>query len=423
MVRLNMDRTTVTDELVSNTLNVDLTIPTAVAVSGGVDSMSLLHLLAEQARIQQQPLWAFHIHHDLQPQADEWQALVCAVCQNLQVPFATERLDSLSRLPAQSVEEWARQGRYRALSQLAQQHGVQQIVLAHHQDDQIETYLLLKARGAGARGLSAMPTQIQRNGVNWLRPWLNVTRTTIEQYAHEHALAYIDDPSNSDTRYTRNAIRAQLRAKPLNEVQRQTILDAIASAQTEHAQQHAWATQVLQRHSISPRMDIGECGRLRGMDTVFNTAEQTINSESLMILLREWMNSMGWRMPSRAALDELCRQLSKPALNRQICWRHPDGWGVTKLKNDWIAAKLLPAGQWFLTEPLRERIVREQLDVRARMSGERFKLADNRPTIDLKHAYQMFGIAPMLRAQLPLLYQADRLVHVVGVGDVIDMSI
>ena len=72
-----------------------------------------------------------------------------------------------------------------------------------------------------------------------------------------------------------------------------------------------------------------------------------------------------------------------------------------------------------MTDDLRARIAREGLSIRARTGGERLRLADNRPSIDLKHAYQMYGIAPMLRGQLPLLYDGERLVHVVGVGDVL----
>lgn len=80
---------------------------------------------------------------------------------------------------------------------------------------------------------------------------------------------------------------------------------------------------------------------------------------------------------------------------------------------------MLPTGQWFLTDEVRARITREGLSIRARMGGERLRLANHRPSIDLKHAYQMYGVAPMLRGQLPLLYDGEWLVHVVGVGDVL----
>ena len=401
------------NQLFTATSSIDLSMPTAVAVSGGVDSMCLLHALAQQALKTGQTLWAFHIHHDLQTAADAWQTVVRDAAQRLGVRFDARRLDAGTRMSAQSIEEWARRGRYAALAELAHAHGVQQIVLAHHQDDQIETYLLQAERGAGARGQSAMPARIERHGMIWLRPWLEVSRAQIQTYAQSQQIAYVNDPSNADPRFKRSAIRMQLAREPLSPSQRTEILQAIQTAQQQHAQHSAWARQVLASHQVAHRAEIGECGRLQAVDLASYSTQQA------QILLREWMAQMGWRMPSRAALDELLRQLAQPSLNRQMCWRHADGWAVTHLKNQWIAAQLLAEGQWFLTEALHARIIREGLSVRARSGGERFRLAENRPSITLKHAYQMYGIAPMLRAQLPLLYAGERLVHVVGVGDVL----
>ena len=362
--------------------SIDLQIPTAVAVSGGVDSMCLLNVLSDQARAQGQTLYAFHVHHGLQTQADEWLGVVRDYCAKLNVLFDTQRLDAHTRQPAQSIEEWARHGRYHALADMARAHGIEQIVLAHHQDDQIETYLLQTQRGAGARGQAAMPVSIERDGVCWLRPWLAVTRAQIEQYAHAQ------------------------------QVQRHEILNSIADAQAQLRRQQNWASEILRAHQVPHRAEIGECGRLRGIRLSDYTTEQQ------NILLREWLAQMGWRMPSRAALTELLKQLHAPSVDANMCWRCADGGAVTQLKNDWIAARILPTGQWFITPQLRERIEREQLSIKARAGGERFRLAPNRPSISLKHAYQMCGVAPMLRAQLPLLYRGERLVHVVGVGDV-----
>ena len=404
-----------TMNIISQALSsVDLKVPTAVAVSGGIDSMCLLHAVAQTARLFGQPLWAFHIHHDLQADADTWQAHVCEAAQKSGAIFDTRRLDAATREPAQSVEDWARRGRYQTLSELAQKHGVQQIVLAHHQDDQIETYLLQTQRGAGVRGQSAMPERMVRNGIHWLRPWLDVPKHIIIDYSKQHCIYYINDPSNDDERFSRNAIRAQLARQPLSAEQRQTLLDTIHQAQREHAEHSEWAQQELALYRVTHRGDIGECGRLYGINLVSYTLEQA------QLLLREWMATMGWRMPSRASLDELLKQLTQPANNRKMCWRHPDGWGITQLKNNWIAAKLLPQGQWFLTPSLQQRIQAERFTVRPRMGGETFRLAINRPHISLKHAYQMYEIAPMLREQLPLLYNDKHLVHVVGVGDVVD---
>ncbi len=395
-----------------NFLNLDLQIPTAVAVSGGVDSMSMLTLLSAQARAGVQPLHAFHVHHGLQAQADEWMGVVRDYCVQLGVVFDVRHLDASTRQSAQSIEEWARHRRYHALTDMAHAHGIEQIVLAHHQDDQIETYLLQTARGAGARGQAAMPESIEREGVRWLRPWLHVTRAQIEQYAHAQQIAHIHDPSNDDIRFARNAIRARLKNTPLTQVQRHEILNSIADAQAQLRTQQNWASEIVRAHQVPHRAEWGECGRLRGIRLGdYTTAQQNI-------LLREWLAQMGWRMPSRAALAELLKQLHAPSVDANMCWRCADGGAVTQLKNDWIAARIMPTGQWFITPQLRERIEREQLSIKARAGGERFRLAPNRPSISLKHAYQMCGVAPMLRAQLPLLYRGERLVHVVGVGDV-----
>jgi tRNA(Ile)-lysidine synthase len=285
-------------------------------------------------------------------------------------------------------------------------------MLAHHQDDQIETYLLQSQRGAGARGQSAMPLRIVRNGVTWVRPWLGVMRAQIEQYAHAHQVPYIHDLSNEDTRFMRNAIRAQLQQHPLSDAQRQEILNIIAHAQSELNAQKKWASEILNVHQTNHRAEIGECGRLHDVNLVAYTLTQQ------NILIREWFAQMGWRMPSRSALSELLKQLHGSHIDSNMCWRHPDGGAVTRLKKDWIAARILPVGQWFITPELNERILRERLSIKPRQGGERFRLAPNRPNISLKHAYQMYGVAPMLRAQLPLLYRDEQLVHVVGVGDV-----
>ena len=246
----------------------------------------------------------------------------------------------------------------------------------------------------------------------WLRPWLAVTRAQIEQYAHAQQIPHIHDPSNDDIRFARNAIRARLKHTPLTQAQRHEILNSIADAQAQLRRQQNWASEIVRAHQVPHRAEIGECGRLRGIRLSDYTTEQQ------NILLREWLAQMGWRMPSRAALTELLKQLHAPSVDANMCWRCADGGAVTQLKNDWIAARIMPTGQWFITPQLRERIEREQLSIKARAGGERFRLAPNRPSISLKHAYQMCGVAPMLRAQLPLLYRGERLVHVVGVGDV-----
>jgi tRNA(Ile)-lysidine synthase len=181
----------------------------AVAVSGGRDSMALLHCLARAGRERGVEVRALHVHHGLMAEADEWAAFVERTCKRWSVPFAMQRL---AGRPARgdSVEAWARAGRYAALTTMARDAGCETIALAHHRGDQAETFLLQALRGAGAAGLAAMPARVEREGLTWVRPWLDQPREAIEVYLREHRIAFIHDPSNDDERFDRNRLRRQV---------------------------------------------------------------------------------------------------------------------------------------------------------------------------------------------------------------------
>src|SRR5436190_2151646 len=179
--------------------------PVAFALSGGRDSMALLDAGARALRERGREAIAFHVHHGLQAGADAWSAHCARECASRGVDYAERRV-SVVRTPRSSVEAMARDARYAALRELARDNGVATIALAHHQDDQAETLLLQLGRGAGPAGLAAMPAEhVDDDGVAWRRPLLAVTRAEIAAYADARALRYVDDPSNGDTRWRRNA--------------------------------------------------------------------------------------------------------------------------------------------------------------------------------------------------------------------------
>lgn len=181
----------------------------AVAASGGRDSTALLHCTARQGAALGIEVHALHVHHGLMPQADAWQAHVAAQCRRWGVAFATLRLQGA---PARgdSVEAWARRGRYRALAQMARERGIDLVLLAHHRRDQAETFLIQALRGGGAAGLAAMPRQADRDGLAWARPWLDQSRSAIDAYLRRHRLGFVDDASNDDLRFARGRLRAAL---------------------------------------------------------------------------------------------------------------------------------------------------------------------------------------------------------------------
>ena len=178
----------------------------AVALSGGRDSIAVLDALAPLARALRP--FAFHVHHGLSAHADAWTSFCRDACAARDVAFAVRHVHVHAQ--RHGVEAAARTARYDALVALAREHGVPCVLLAHHADDQAETMLLQLARGAGPHGLAAMPRVAERHGVRWLRPFLLLSRATIDDYVKARRLAYVEDDSNANVGFRRNALRAHV---------------------------------------------------------------------------------------------------------------------------------------------------------------------------------------------------------------------
>lgn len=186
----------------------------AVAVSGGRDSTALLHATARQCAGSGLVVHALHVHHGLMPGADVWWRHVQAQCRRwarrgFPVCFSGRRLQGRPA-SGDSVEAWARRERYAALAEMAKAVGAPVVLLAHHQRDQAETVLLQALRGSGTAGLAAMPRQVERNGIIWARPWLDVPAQAVEAYVRRHRLSFVLDPSNADSRFARSRLRTQV---------------------------------------------------------------------------------------------------------------------------------------------------------------------------------------------------------------------
>ena len=181
----------------------------AVALSGGADSTALLIACATRwpGRVH-----AVHVHHGLQTAADGFEAHCVALCERLQVPLVVQRVNAV-HAAGESPEDAARQARYRALGDALQNNWgghIKHMALAQHADDQVETLLLALSRGAGLPGLACMPAVAERHGVTYHRPWLNVSGLALREALKAMGVSWVEDPTNADTRYTRNRIRAEL---------------------------------------------------------------------------------------------------------------------------------------------------------------------------------------------------------------------
>ncbi len=183
--------------------------PFAVALSGGADSTALLVACATrwQGRVH-----AVHVHHGLQAAADGFEARCVALCESLHVPLVVQRINAAHAV-GESPEDAARQARYRALAEALQNNWggqIKDMALAQHADDQAETLLLALSRGAGLPGLACMPAIIERHGVTYHRPWLDVPGLVLREALTAAGETWVEDLTNTDTRYTRNRIRAEL---------------------------------------------------------------------------------------------------------------------------------------------------------------------------------------------------------------------
>ncbi|QAX82074.1 tRNA lysidine(34) synthetase TilS [Candidatus Pseudomonas adelgestsugas] len=174
-----------------------------IAFSGGLDSTVLLYFLATMAKTETLPkLNVIHVNHGLQTAADAWLSHCQTVCNSLCVPLQVIHVQVQA---GASLECAARNARYKAFIEVT---GVGEVLITgQHCNDQAETLLLQLLRGAGVRGLSAMPMYRQLAGGHLVRPFLSISRAQLEAYANEYRLQWIEDNSNADTKFSRNYLR------------------------------------------------------------------------------------------------------------------------------------------------------------------------------------------------------------------------
>jgi tRNA(Ile)-lysidine synthase len=270
-------------------------LPLAVGLSGGADSTALLVACARRWPGQ---VRALHVHHGLQAAADDFERHCVALCSELNVPLAVRRVDARAA-PGQSPEDAARQARYQAFDALAQDRqalgAIESVAFAQHADDQVETVLLAFSRGAGVAGLAAMPAQWQRSGLAWHRPLLNVAAAEIRDWLRTQGRAWVEDPTNTDERYTRNRIRAQL--LPVLE----TVFPAFRDTFSRSAAHAAQAAELLEALACDDAQIVGMPPDLHPLQQLSRARQAN--------LLRHWLRTHHQTTPAAAQLAELLDQV------------------------------------------------------------------------------------------------------------------
>lgn len=219
-----------------------------VAVSGGADSVALLHLLIHLPRSLRLSLHVAHVDHALRPESADDAVFVRTLADRWGVPCTVERRDVQQRCASEgwSLEDGARRVRYECLREIAQCYSARRLAVAHTADDQAETVLLRLLRGSGLLGLAAMPPQRLLGNVGLIRPLLSVWRADLLAYLRQMRVSFREDPTNRDVRFVRNRIRHEL--LPLLEQQYNPRVRGLLAQLAEQSQwEHAYLEQAAQR--------------------------------------------------------------------------------------------------------------------------------------------------------------------------------
>ena len=202
--------------------NLPKNTPVLLALSGGVDSSALLHLLKEDAQINHFKLHAAHFNHHIRGEEAERDAQFCKeLCAKFNIPFHLGNADvpSLAKANGNSIEAEAREQRYAFFEDIMLKNNIPILVTAHHAEDQIETILLHILRGSGIKGVCGMSSCREfGNGLYLVRPLLNVEKQDILNFCAKNNISFVTDSTNDNTQYTRNAIRHEIIPK-LREIQ------------------------------------------------------------------------------------------------------------------------------------------------------------------------------------------------------------
>ncbi len=392
----------------------------AIALSGGLDSAVLLHTICKNPKFSSAAeIWVFHIHHGLQKSADQWLEFCLTLAKKYRVPFDFRLLYLDPSLG--NVESRARTARYEALAELCEEHHIQDLLLAHHQNDQAETVLLQLLRGAGVAGLSAMPAQrpLKSNQyqVNVLRPLLDQSRSELEAYAKKYRLRWIEDSSNSDVRYRRNALRKKV-IPQLMQIQPEALSNIARSANLM-----AEAQTLLDRLAQQDGKSIFEKGALKLKPLLLL---RKLDVASANNLIRYWLKMHQLAMPSQERLESWWQDLLKVSHDAQLEWIHNEShiclWrGLLQIigsqAGEWVF-KAVPQSSKKLGLPadwLARLKEQGQITQRERVGSEKIQIAAKSPRKSLKNLYQECAVPPWQR-QLPLLYMGDDLLAVAHVG-------
>lgn len=404
-----------------------------VALSGGLDSSVLLHATNRlKESLPNLKVSAVHVHHGLSDNADTWDAHCETLCSRLAVPYRRLTVDARAAT-GESPEEKARDCRYQALASVL---GKGECLLsAHHQDDQAETLLLQLLRGAGPRGLAAMPAICVLGRGRLVRPLLGFSRRQLHDYARGHGITWVDDDSNADTSLDRNFLRHQV-VPTLK--QRWPAMAVTLSRSAGHIAESAALLDELAAIDLAQCQGSGAADRsggagVSGLDII---ALGQLHSPRQRNLLRYWLRQQDLPVPQSQQMEHILTDVLQARPDRTPCVQW-SGAEVRRYRERLFAMAPLPPHDrharygWNLTDPLtlpvgclrsvpvsgkglRANLEPTGVTVAFRQGGEVCQPVGRQHRHELKKLFQEAGVPPWQRDRIPLLYVENELVAVAG---------
>lgn len=395
-----------------------------VGLSGGLDSVVLTHILSRLTPDLGYHLSALHINHQLSPNAGDWQRFSLSLARQLHIPFEAQRVDVRTDAGT-SIEAAARAVRYGVFNVLPADY----IVLGHHLDDQAETFFLQLLRGAGDRGLAAMP--LLRSGIahgpQYLRPLLEVSRAELHAYGLAEKLSWIEDESNQNIIYARNFLRHKV--LPVLEKRFPAYRKTIYRV-TRHLAESAQLLDELAAHDLTNALN---------EDKTLSVAYlRTLGVARAKNLLRAYLDSQNAPPPPAARLEQIHKQILARAdahieltMGAYTLRRFNDALYVEPTLTPWTHClewrgeselPISPLGGALVFQEIPgqglslDRLLAQPVTICSRLGGEKLKPDCARPRRSLKNLLQEARVPPWRRAYLPLIYSGKELAAVVGIG-------
>jgi len=397
-----------------------------VAYSGGLDSTVLLHSLVNAGDALQAEAKAVHVNHGLQKEAKDWEQHCQHFCKSLNVPLMSLSVN-VDKKSGEGIEATARNERYMAFGSIMNKGDV--LCLAHHQNDQAETLLLQLLRGAGVAGMSAMPEAKPFADGLMLRPLLPFSRADLENYANQHNLKWIEDPSNEQISFDRNYLRHEV--MPVIQQRWVAASRTLARGAAHMAEANDLLAEVAEQDWLAISEADDRCMSISGLQKLSLSRQRNV--------MRFWLNKINKApVPDTQRLGQIFNEVVEAADDAEPClqWQ---GIAIRRYRQTlYVTASELPQAEalvWNLSKPLSIPLLgfclhTEQLDIDgldAGLVGQKGIRIDFRhggetcqpagrggQRHELKKLMQEWGIPPWQRERVPLLYVGNTIAAVVG---------